>query len=394
MSKILDQLYRLGLSLTLTAGSIAAVSGGPISAATSTLSKAISLDLNGSAVQSDDAPFLDTNGTVYVPLRLVSSMLKTVVIWNEAAKEVSIFAPEHTIQLKPGCQSARHNGRAIQLTAPSTMKNGRIYVPLRFIAQSLGAQVGWNASKRKASISYPEIYMMEIVQPSREASNTFWLNTLSGELYQYTSGAKAAVLTGKLNYEPHSIHYMNISIDSLQAGEFMVKVVDYYGEPMIHTVNNTAYIKNNKLLNQSSVEYFQRDSPNISSFKNRPILTDGKRLQMLDPKDGSVEKEFDLVKLGGYDELYSVEGMGDDYLLIRPNKTGMLTLVNPDTDRKKVLNELLNKEDQEFFNTNDLPYLGDWLVVKGEQDGIIHLEYPRYIDKKTDKLIVKVKDWL
>ncbi|MNK54435.1 hypothetical protein D3C87_734210 [compost metagenome] len=149
------------------------------------------------------------------------------------------------------------------------------------------------------------------------------------------------------------------------------------------------YIKDKKVLKQSSVEYFRRDSPNISSFKNHPILTDGKRLQMLNPKDGSVEKEYDLVKLGGYNELYSVEGMGDDYLLIRPNETGMLTLVNPDTGKKKVLNELLNKDDQEFFNNNDLPYFGDWLIVKGEQDGIINLEY-----QSSHKLSVKAKDWL
>ncbi|MNH81501.1 hypothetical protein D3C73_338720 [compost metagenome] len=115
---------------------------------------------------------------------------------------------------------------------------------------------------------------------------------------------------------------------------------------------------------------------------------------MLNPKDGSVEKEYDLVKLGGYNELYSVEGMTDDYLLIRPNETGMLTLVNPDTGKKKVLNELLNKEDQEFFNNNDLPYFGDWLIVKEEQDGIINLEYQSFIDNKTHKLSVKAKDWL
>lgn len=393
MSKIRNQLCRLGLSLALTAGTLAALSG-PFSAASPSSSKAITLEFNGSAEKLGKASFLDSSGSVYVPLRMVSDMLKTVVIWNEAANEVSIYAPGHTVQLKPGSQSAIHNGQSIQLTAPSKIKNGSVYVPLRFIAQSLGAQVGWTASKRTVTISDPEVNEWELVHSSPDASNVFWFNTSTGELYQYTSGAKAAVLTGKLNYEPHSIHFVNINVDSLETGEFVVTVADHYGEPMVHIINNTAYIKNNKLLKQLSVEYFKRDNANVTNFRGHPLLTDGKRLQMLNPKDGSIEKEYDLVKLGGYNELYSVEGMGDDYLLIRPNETGMLTLVNPDTGKKKVLNELLNKEDQEFFSKNDLPYFGDWLIVKEEQDGIIILEYQSFIDNKTHKLSVKARDLL
>ncbi|WP_185897414.1 copper amine oxidase N-terminal domain-containing protein [Paenibacillus zeisoli] len=393
MSKLLNRLCRVSLSLALIAGSLAALSS-PVSAASPSSNKAIKLEFNGSMVESDKAPFLDFKGRVYVPLRLVSDMLKTVVIWNEAAKEVSIYAPGHTLQLKPGSQTARLNGQAIQLTAPSTIRNGSVYVPLRFITQSLGAKVGWTGSQRKASISSPEIDNVEMGRSPANTANAFWFNTSTGNLYQYTLGAKAAVLTGTIAFKKHSIDIVAVRVDPLQTDEFVVTVSDCYGEPMIYTMNNTAYIKNNKLLKQSSVEYFQRDSVNISSFKNHPILTDGKRLQMLNPKDGSVEKEYDLVKLGGYNELYSVEGMGDDYLLIRPNKTGMLTLVNPDTGKKKVLNELLDKEDQEFFNTNDLPYLGDRLIVKGEQDGIINLEYYSFIDNKTHKLSVKAKDSL
>ncbi|WP_433945420.1 copper amine oxidase N-terminal domain-containing protein [Paenibacillus sp. SN-8-1] len=393
MSKLLNRLYRVSLSLALTAGSLAALSS-PVSAASSSSNKTIKLEFNGSIVESDKAPFLDSRGRVYVPLRLVSDMLKTVVIWNEAAKEVSIYAPRHTVQLKPGSQSARLNGQATQLTAPTIMRNGSVYVPLRFIAQSLGAQVGWTGSKRKASISYPEIYNVEMGRSPDNTANAFWFNKSTGQLYQYTSGSKAAILTSKIDFKKHSVDIVDVRVDTLQTGEFVVTVSDNYGDPMVHTIHTALYIKDNKVLEQSSVEYLQRDSVNISSFKDHPILTDGKQLQMLNPKDGSLEKEYDLVKLGGYNELYSVEGMGDDYLLIRPNKTGMLTLVNPDTGKKKVLNELLDKEDQEFFNTIDLPYFGDWLIVKGEQDGIIDLEYRSFFDNKTHKLSVKAKDWL
>lgn len=390
MYKFRKMIYQLSLSFILAAGSFVSVSS-QISAAAPSLNKTIIIEYNGSVAQTDKAQFLDSNGSVYVPLRMVSESLKSVVVWKEPVKQVSIYAPGHTVELKPGGLTAQLNGKTIKLTAPAKLHNGSVYVPLRFIAQSLGAKVDWTAKSKKVSIQDQAPY--EIGRVPSDSATAFWVKKSTGELYQASAGP--ATLLGKLSdYKQHQNNYFSVAAERLHSGEYMVTVSDNYGEPHVYNLHYTAYIKNQKLLKQESVEYYQRDFANLTSYLNQPLLTNGKQLLFLNPDTGMVDKQYDLVKLGGYDELYTVEGVGDHYLLIRPNGKGLLTLVDPDTGKKKQLYELVGEEDLKFFSENDIPYHGDWLEVKSVHNGVIELEYDSYIDHKKHKLTVKISDWL
>lgn len=108
--------------------------------------------------------------------------------------------------------------------------------------------------------------------------------------------------------------------------------------------------------------------------------------------DDKVTSVIDLVKLGGEADTYLVEGMDDDFLLIRPNQKGLLLLIERKTGKQTLLyQKLLDAEQQKFAETNDLPFYGDNLkFIKREGNALLFTnEYVR--DGKIYKYLLPGK---
>ena len=108
--------------------------------------------------------------------------------------------------------------------------------------------------------------------------------------------------------------------------------------------------------------------------------------------------EYDLVALGGEDENYFIEGMGQDYLLIRPNLKGVLMLVKPNTKEKVELYKEIFKNDPErleYFEENDTPYnRGDDLKFIGEKNGVLYFKTSVFNEKTVNNINCKKRCYL
>ncbi|MDD4664270.1 MAG: copper amine oxidase N-terminal domain-containing protein, partial [Caldisericia bacterium] len=60
------------------------------------------------------------------------------------------------IQLDIGSTTAWVNGKAVSLTAAPEIVQSRTFVPLRFVGESMGAQIEWEASAQKITIRFFE----------------------------------------------------------------------------------------------------------------------------------------------------------------------------------------------------------------------------------------------
>ncbi|MEC0371435.1 copper amine oxidase N-terminal domain-containing protein [Paenibacillus chibensis] len=328
----------------------------------------ISVTLNGNEFTPDSAPFME-RGSVYLPLRDIGELLGTIVYWDASSKTVSMTYPERVIKVKPGAVEAEVNGKQIKLTAPVKIVNGRVYVPLRFFSEAIGAGVDWNGSKRTVAITHSAEYVK-----GGGVNLTIWLNRKTGDIYTAYPFEAVPVASGKLNVDLQE--FVNIEAQYLNGGGIMVYVTDNYGEPHIHTAVYTAFIKNKQIVKQTKAKYFQRFERNVYTYNGKPALHDGKTLTLLD-ENGKVTKEYNLQELGGKDEVYSVLAISDNYLLIRPNTTGLLTLINlKDNSATLLYKELLTPEEQEYSERNDVPYYGDELNFAGESPvGTLNFSY-------------------
>lgn len=129
------------------------IAGSAISAGTaSAASTAIKISINGLYANTDVAPYI-TSGTTMVPLQLAQKIPGSSIQWNNASKTVTITRDGATTTLVAGQKTAKVGNKEVKLEAASTLKQGRVIVPLRFIAESTGAYVLWNPKQRMVFVA-------------------------------------------------------------------------------------------------------------------------------------------------------------------------------------------------------------------------------------------------
>lgn len=118
----------------------------------------VSVFVNGSPVTfPDQQPYLDTSaGRVYVPLRFVSEALGADVEWVQDQQKIIINKGDTLIMLHSGSREVYVDGRIYTMDVAVELVNGRNMVPLRFVSEALGAQVEWTASGRGGRVDITE----------------------------------------------------------------------------------------------------------------------------------------------------------------------------------------------------------------------------------------------
>lgn len=98
-------------------------------------------------------PYID-NGSTLVPVRFVSENLDAQVEWNGEAQQVTVtdILSGKKLVFTIGSNIVTVDGKEVKLEAAAALTNGSTYVPVRFIAESLGADVGWVKETRTVSI--------------------------------------------------------------------------------------------------------------------------------------------------------------------------------------------------------------------------------------------------
>ena len=92
------------------------------------------------------------NGRTMVPLRAIFEQLGVEPEWNAETRTVTANTEDTKMILPIGQVTAVVNGETIHLDAPGIILEGRTMVPVRFIAESLGAEVDWISETRTVTI--------------------------------------------------------------------------------------------------------------------------------------------------------------------------------------------------------------------------------------------------
>jgi hypothetical protein len=95
------------------------------------------------------------NGTTLVPLRFIAETFGITPVWDGVFQVIDLMAGSSSIRLQIGQRIASVDGRRVGLDAAPVIQGGVTLVPLRFIAETLGAETRWEASTRTIIIVYP-----------------------------------------------------------------------------------------------------------------------------------------------------------------------------------------------------------------------------------------------
>lgn len=100
-----------------------------------------------------ETPYVVGAGVTLVPVRVITEAFGAKVDWTAETQTVTIDYPQVKIILQIGNTIAEVNGRTeTLLSAPELSPNGYTMVPLRFISETFGAEVGYDDETKAITV--------------------------------------------------------------------------------------------------------------------------------------------------------------------------------------------------------------------------------------------------
>ncbi len=115
----------------------------------------IKVVVNGTQVTSD-VPAVIVSGTTMLPFRAIFNALGVSddsIKWNATSKSIEVHSGAQYIFLAIGNTGALVNDSLVTLTVAPYISSGRTLVPVRFVSESLGADVKWDSTTKTVTIT-------------------------------------------------------------------------------------------------------------------------------------------------------------------------------------------------------------------------------------------------
>ncbi len=109
-------------------------------------------DVFGNTFVNDVAPII-VKDRAMLGARFIAETLGATVEWNAEERKATITGADIVIVLYIDSTTAYVNGKEITLDSPAIIRDNRTYTPVRFVAEHLGATVEWSAATSQAIIT-------------------------------------------------------------------------------------------------------------------------------------------------------------------------------------------------------------------------------------------------
>lgn len=115
----------------------------------------IQMVVNGQRL-SPDVALLISQGRVLAPARAIFEALNANVAWSGATRTVTVIRGNEQVVLTIGSTRMAVNGSPVTFDSPPIIAEGRTMVPVRSLAEALGASVSWDSATSTVSITLPQ----------------------------------------------------------------------------------------------------------------------------------------------------------------------------------------------------------------------------------------------
>lgn len=144
----------------------------------------IKVSVDNKILDFDSEPFIE-GGTTLVPMRKIFEALDADVTWVSKTQQIVATHGKTYIILKIGSTVAEINGTNVNLAVAPKIVNGSTFVPVRFIAEALNADVVWDNDSQTVIINsgpdvvYDTILEVVIIDNSTDLSGFDFRSSLS-----------------------------------------------------------------------------------------------------------------------------------------------------------------------------------------------------------------------
>ncbi|TYQ14898.1 UNVERIFIED_CONTAM: copper amine oxidase-like protein [Acetivibrio alkalicellulosi] len=157
----------------------------------------ITVIINGKIMEfgtdaNDPQPYIK-DGRTLVPFRRIFEELKMDVTWDGNTRTVYARNETTIMELGIGRNVAFVNGERRTLDVPPEITDNRTFVPLRFVSESIGADVGWDGVTRTVTITLSR-EVLKLGQQGTYKDRVFTVDSISDK-----DESNRIVITGTTN---------------------------------------------------------------------------------------------------------------------------------------------------------------------------------------------------
>ena len=84
---------------------------------------------------------------------MLAGTLQANVAWDADQRTVTVTRGRDVMRVRVDSDQARISGRSLSLEVPACIVSDRVYVPLKLVAEALGAEVDWNNVTRTVKLT-------------------------------------------------------------------------------------------------------------------------------------------------------------------------------------------------------------------------------------------------
>ncbi|CAM3885118.1 stalk domain-containing protein [Alkalicoccus chagannorensis] len=149
----------------------------------------IQYEFNGQDQPETASKMFMENNRVLVPLRTIFEDLGAEVTWHQESREITASNENASIHMHADEQIAFVNDEEVTIDQTPIIREGHTFVPLRFVSEAFGANVGWDGSTQTVTVTESG-HTETIERPGSDEDNVLsetdinlfdWMPVLPGE---------------------------------------------------------------------------------------------------------------------------------------------------------------------------------------------------------------------
>ncbi|MFD2505778.1 copper amine oxidase N-terminal domain-containing protein [Paenibacillus septentrionalis] len=178
-------------------------------------------------------PYINKDNRTMGSLRLIANAVGVEsknIKWDNAKQTATLVRGENTVSVTVGKKAITVNGKSVTMDTVAEMKQGRVFIPARFIAQGLGVKISFDSAtnsvlfltKDASEVSYDNFEDMGFkrlvnVPFTQETTDGLKLTVHSAYLYK-TSSVEGKALQKKYDFYDYDkatdILFLNITLEN------------------------------------------------------------------------------------------------------------------------------------------------------------------------------------
>ena len=107
---------------------------------------------DGQVKNVDVAPFIE-DGRTYIPVRYLAEALGASVNWESATRTVALTKGAVEVRFVIGGNTITVDGKSRAMDVVPLIKGGRTFLPARYVAEAFGYRVSWDANTKGVLVS-------------------------------------------------------------------------------------------------------------------------------------------------------------------------------------------------------------------------------------------------